>query len=235
MSSEEKGQQKQNKEVEVSENRKDSDIENISDYIPDISDGVYEQFLTYFEILKQFNTRINLVSNSTLSIAGRRHFADSYHGIKSFDEEIPSGSNIYDFGSGNGFPGLVFAIMRPDLNFHLVERDRRKSEFLKHTAHSLELKNVETFHGETRDLKRGSVQFAISRAMAPMPKMLLETRDVMAQDGHLFLFKGEYWTGEFANIPALLFDLWDISVKGSYQIGKGDIIKFTIDCHRVDS
>ena len=210
-----------------------SDIDSLPEIIPEISDGEFQKFQLYYEILAQFNNRMNLVSNSTLNVAGRRHFADSYYGIKAFEEEIPAGSEVHDFGSGNGFPGIVFGIMRPDLKFVLVERDRRKSEFLKHVAHSLELKNIDVFNGETRDLPVQAVKYSLSRAMSPMPRMLLETRDVVAEDGHLFLFKGEYWTGEFGNIPPLLFDFWNISVKSTYKLAKADILKFIIDCHRI--
>ena len=58
----------------------------------------------------------------------KRHFADSAQLLNM----IPEGCRtLADLGSGAGFPGLVLAILRPDLEVHLVESDERKCEFLR--------------------------------------------------------------------------------------------------------
>ena len=49
-------------------------------------------------------------------------------------------AKIFDIGSGNGFPGLLMAILDPGHEYNLVESDARKCEFLKHCYHRLELK-----------------------------------------------------------------------------------------------
>ena len=210
-----------------------NDIERLREYIEDISPAEEEKFTAYFEILSQFNKKINLVSESTIHDAGKRHFADSYHGIKIFQDEIKENSFVYDFGSGNGFPGIVFSIMRPDCQMMLVERDQRKCEFLKFVSQELGLGNINIHSGNASHLKPGVVDVAISRAMAPMPKMLLEVREALGKNAHLFLFKGDHWTTEFGQCPPQIFDLWDVTLKGTYRIPELDIERFVIDCQKL--
>lgn len=207
-----------------------NDIDNLREFIEDISPEVEEHFTSYFEILEQFNKKINLVSPSSLENAGKKHFADSYHGLRIFEQEIETGNIVYDFGSGNGFPGIVLAIMRPDLKLVLVERDNRKCEFLKFVAQELKLENINVYTGNASHLKPGVANYAISRAMAPMPKMLLEVREAMAQNSHLYLFKGDHWTTEFGQCPPQIFDMWEVDLKGSYKLPELDIERFVVDC-----
>lgn len=70
---------------------------------------------------------INLVSPSTLVDVNSRHFYDSAQII----DLLPSNAKILmDIGSGAGFPGMVIAIERPDIQVHLVESDTKKCSFL---------------------------------------------------------------------------------------------------------
>lgn len=94
-----------------------------------ITDNIKQKLDAYLELLKKWQSKINLISNSTLDNAWQRHFEDSMQLsdlIPEVDKKI-----LFDFGSGAGFPGLVLAMMRPDLNVHLVESDQKKCVFLK--------------------------------------------------------------------------------------------------------
>jgi len=210
-----------------------NDINRIHEFIPELSDQLVDKFLAYFDILEDFNGKMNLVSQSSLPHAGMKHFADSYYGLQFILDKMPQGHVVYDLGSGNGFPGTILSLLRPDLKIVMVERDLRKGEFLKHLNFSLAVKNSEVFVGDVKELKNDICDVAISRAMSPMPRMLLEAREFMKTSGHLYLFKNEYWTSEFSAIPPQLFDYWEVDVLNSYQLHKTDIQKFIVDCTRV--
>jgi len=102
----------------------------------------------YQELLHKWQKRINLVSNNTLSDSWERHFEDSLQVI----EYIPENTqNLIDIGSGAGFPGLVIAIARPEINVGLIESDGKKCSFLKTvsretntdiTVHNQRIENV---------------------------------------------------------------------------------------------
>ncbi len=86
----------------------------------------------------------------------------------------PPRSRVVDIGSGGGVPGIVVAILRPDLQVIMLEADRRKSAFLVHVAGLLGLSGteVETMRAEDagRDIDmRETFDLATSRAAAPPP------------------------------------------------------------------
>ena len=60
---------------------------------------------------------------------------------------IPDGSFVVDVGTGAGFPGMVIAIIRPDLNLFLVESMERRSAWLHDVVDAIGLDNVEIYHG----------------------------------------------------------------------------------------
>lgn len=89
---------------------------------------ITEKLKIYQDLLLKWQPKINLVSSSTLDNAWERHFEDSAQ-IAGF---IPKeAKKLVDLGSGAGFPGLVLAIMRPDIDVSLIESDQKKCSFLK--------------------------------------------------------------------------------------------------------
>jgi 16S rRNA (guanine527-N7)-methyltransferase len=85
----------------------------------------------YVALLGKWQGSINLVAPSTIPTAWARHVLDSVQ----LTAHLPDRSSVLvDLGSGAGFPGLVLAIVRRELDVHLVESDRRKAEFLRHVS-----------------------------------------------------------------------------------------------------
>lgn len=89
-----------------------------------------EKLEHYLQLLKKWQKAINLVSKNTIETAWQRHFIDSTQ----LSPYIPEGSNVTDLGSGAGFPGLVLAVIRPDLSVTLIESDTRKCAFLSNVS-----------------------------------------------------------------------------------------------------
>lgn len=134
-----------------------------------VSRETLDRLEIYYSLLTKWQKTINLVSAKTLPDAWERHFADSAR-LASFIPE--SAGTLLDLGSGAGFPGLVLAILRPDLAVHLAEPDERKCQFLRTV--SRETKTPVTIHNcrvESLDpeLKPGVIT---ARALAPLEKLL---------------------------------------------------------------
>jgi 16S rRNA (guanine527-N7)-methyltransferase len=90
----------------------------------------------------------------------------------------PRGSRVVDIGSGGGVPGIVVALLRPDLRVTMLEADKRKSAFLMHVAGLLSLRGVEVDAIRAEDAgrragTRETFDLATSRAAAP-PDVLCE-------------------------------------------------------------
>lgn len=105
----------------------------------DISDEAFEKIERYHALLLKWNKAINLVSSKSIEQAWHRHFIDSAQ----LSKAIPEGVRIYaDLGCGGGFPGLVLAIMNPDIAVHLVESDERKGQFMRSVVRETGTQNV---------------------------------------------------------------------------------------------
>lgn len=126
------------------------------------------QLEKYKSLLIKWQKTINLVGPDTLTDIEQRHFADSAQLAElTLDRAV-----VFDLGSGAGFPGLVLAILRPDLKVHLIESDHRKSTFL--STVSRETKTPVEIHNErVESLSTNIIPDVITaRALAPLDKLL---------------------------------------------------------------
>ena len=132
----------------------------------DVSRETLEKIRIYHTLLLKWNKAINLVSPKTISESWHRHFIDSAQ-VSQF---IPSDIRVYaDLGCGGGFPGLVIAMMRPDLDVHLVESDERKGQFMRSVSRETSLNNV-TIHTKRVEavIDDFAPDFVTARALASL-------------------------------------------------------------------
>lgn len=116
-------------------------------------------------ILAVANHAQNLVSAASLPHVWRRHIADSAQLL----DHVPRGTSPWlDVGSGAGFPGLVLAILRVDVEIVLIESRPLRSAWLRHAATALELANVQVL-AQRIEVSDAPTAGAISaRAFAPL-------------------------------------------------------------------
>jgi 16S rRNA (guanine527-N7)-methyltransferase len=129
----------------------------------------------YLDELDRWSQRLNLTSIPRDEM-WERNVVQAEELLEVAGPEI--GSRVIDIGSGGGVPGLVMAILRPDLRMTLLDADRRKSSFLIHIAGLLELPSVHVVAARAEDAARQdrmreAFDLAVSRATAP-PAVLCE-------------------------------------------------------------
>ena len=95
----------------------------------DVSESQLCAFQSHFELLLKWNPKVQLTTVLDPVKAAIRHYCESAM-VAAFLSRGP----VLDFGSGAGFPGLVCAIIRPELEFYLLERDIRKGVFLREAS-----------------------------------------------------------------------------------------------------
>ncbi len=136
----------------------------------DVSDEVFAHIETYAQLLVKWNKAINLVSPKTINEAWHRHLIDSAQ-VEKF---IPEGTKTYaDLGCGGGFPGLVVALMRPNIQTHLVESDERKGQFMRTVARETGAQNVTIHTKRVENVTDDFTPDVISaRALKSLPELL---------------------------------------------------------------
>jgi 16S rRNA (guanine527-N7)-methyltransferase len=189
----------------------------IPDWFGNLNPEWLQKFAVYNDELVRFNRTVSLVSMGTSDKVDLIHFSDSILGWQAIKRDFRS-SNLYDIGSGNGFPGLVIAIMEPKLPIYLVESDVRKAEFLKHVMTVCGLSNVKVLTIRLEMLEPASIQSAVLRGFSNIPKALLGLRKVMAPKGKIYHFKGPEWTTEIAALPQQLCSTWNNVHIGDYSL-----------------
>lgn len=105
---------------------------------------------------------------------------------------VPDGVRFADVGSGAGFPGVVVAIMRPDLDVTLIEPMERRTDWLEHVADSLSLDNVSVVRARAEEL-HGAQEFDVvsARAVAALKKLVPWVAPLIGGGGSLVALKGE--------------------------------------------
>lgn len=142
----------------------------IKDYKITLTENQYEQFQKYFELLAEWNEKMNLTAITDESGVALKHFADSLSLLNFVD--IPQNSSLADVGTGAGFPGVVLKIARPDIKLTLIDSLNKRLVFLGEVCAQLGIK-AELIHSRAEDGARDeklreSFDFAVSRAVARM-------------------------------------------------------------------
>ncbi|MFH1644036.1 MAG: 16S rRNA (guanine(527)-N(7))-methyltransferase RsmG [bacterium] len=130
-----------------------------------LTDDQINQFKKYYEILDEWNQKINLTAIKDLSGVVRQHFIDSMALTKFKD--LKKIKSIADIGAGAGFPAIPLKILYPHLAVLLIETNHKKQEFLHFLLEELDLKDVEICEIDWRTFLRttkGDIDLFVSRA-----------------------------------------------------------------------
>jgi 16S rRNA (guanine527-N7)-methyltransferase len=143
------------------------------------------KLLIYIELLREWNSHVNLVAAAPAEVWVRRHLAESLYLTRA---ESLTGS-LLDVGSGAGFPGLPLKIVFPDLAMTLLEPIAKKRAFLKEVVRACGLAGVDVrrervgeYHAE-----RGFSSTS-SRAVGHFAGLISEMVRLTAVGGGIFLW-----------------------------------------------
>lgn len=196
-------------------------------WFPDLNPEVLKQLKTYSDELAKFNKTLSLVSPKTIPMADAIHFADGILASRVIAKGNPRITEIYDLSTGNGFPGLIFAILNPQIKVNIVEADQRKCEFMKHVVAMAKIPNAVILNIKADDLKENSVQYVMTRGLASISKVILLLRKIVPKGGIVYHLKGEQWGMEVSEIPIQLCSLWTPGLVGEYRLPIGEV-KFSV-------
>lgn len=118
---------------------------------------------------------------------------------------LPASGSVIDVGTGAGLPGVVIALMRPDLQVHLVEPMQRRVAWLSEVAERLELDNVVVHGDRAEDLhERLRADVVTARAVAALDKLARWTMPMVRLGGALLALKGARAGEEVASARRVL-------------------------------
>lgn len=109
-----------------------------------LTENQLNQLERYYELLIEWNEKINLTRITEKKDVYLKHFYDSITLIKAID--LKQELTVCDLGTGAGFPGIVLKIVFPNLNITLVDALNKRIEFLKLVIKELNLQNIIAIH-----------------------------------------------------------------------------------------
>jgi 16S rRNA (guanine527-N7)-methyltransferase len=131
------------------------------------------QFQTYYELLAEWNQRINLTAIVEYQEVQIKHFLDSLTVSLAFTTNSISQARVVDVGSGAGLPGIPLKIVWPGIRLTLLESVGKKTTFLSHLVKNLGLDDVEVVTGRAEEVahlsaRREQFDVTVSRGVAGM-------------------------------------------------------------------
>jgi 16S rRNA (guanine527-N7)-methyltransferase len=137
--------------------------------------------------LLRWNKAYNLTSISDPALILTHHLLDSL----SAHPEL-AGTTMADVGTGAGFPGLPLAIANPQRSFTLIDAVDKKLRFIDHAARELGLANVTTRHARVEQLIGNTFDTVLTRAFAPLPRLLSFIEPVCGPQTKVVAMKGRW-------------------------------------------
>lgn len=185
-----------------------------------ISPEKISALLNFCALILRWNRLTSLVQANTLEQLVQSHVIDCLAAI----EDI-CGPNIVDVGSGAGFPGIVFAIVRPEWHFYLVETNQRRARFLTQAQIELSLKNVSIVNSRIEHWEiEGPINCLTSRAYSALAEFFGGCRHLVGRQNTVnpkfVALKGRIDPDELAGLVAAGISSEAIEVKSLQVPGR---------------
>ena len=144
-------------------------MEEILKYFTDLTDKQKQQFAALFDLYKDWNEKINVISRKDIDNLYLHHVLHSLAIAKAVS--FRPGTRILDFGTGGGFPGIPLAILFPETQFKMIDGTGKKIRVVNEVATAIGLENVEAVHLRGEE-EKGKYDFVVSRAVRPLPDLM---------------------------------------------------------------
>ena len=143
-------------------------MEMIRKYFPELTDAQLHQLEQLDGLYRDWNAKINVISRKDIDALYEHHVLHSMAIAKAVN--FRPGTEILDFGTGGGFPGIPLAIMFPECRFKLIDGTGKKIRVAQEVCNAIGLKNCQPAHLRGED-EKGKYDFVVSRAVMPLPDL----------------------------------------------------------------
>ena len=183
---------------------------------------IISKLLIYKKLLIKWNNSFNLTSVKNTEIV-THHFLDCLAVIP-----FIKSSTLLDVGTGAGLPGIVIAIVNPDIKVSLIDKVGKKINFIKRIIAELEIKNIEPYHDRVELLtSEEKYDGIISRAFSNMEVFIKSTKHLIKRQGVWYGMKSKKilddemvsindpWALEKLDVPFLQAERYLVKVSSS--------------------
>jgi 16S rRNA (guanine527-N7)-methyltransferase len=185
--------------------------EGIEEMQLDVSPAQQDQLMNYLALMFKWNAVYNLTSLRDPRQMVTHHLLDSLAAVPAFKEAV----NVLDVGSGGGLPGIVLAIVRPDMKVAMIDTVHKKTAFLTQVKAELGLANVTVYTARVEQLEvPAKFDVITSRAFADLSDFVNWSGHLLAEGGRFIALKGVAPPDEQERVPGD----WKVSEVKALQV-----------------
>jgi 16S rRNA (guanine527-N7)-methyltransferase len=164
----------------------------------EISESRIAKLMDYLALLAKWNAVYNLTAVRDPRHMVTQHLLDSLAAVPAFS----GAANVLDVGAGGGLPGMVLAIVRPDMNVSMIDTVHKKTAFLTQAKAELGLHNATIHTGRVEQLQTPhKFDIITSRAFAELNDFVNWSGHLLKAGGRFIAMKGIMPSGEIARLP----------------------------------
>jgi 16S rRNA (guanine527-N7)-methyltransferase len=168
-----------------------------------VTDEQARALLNHIVLLQRWNTTYNLTAVRDPAQMLIQHVADCLAVIQPLRRHAQSQPlRLLDVGSGGGLPGVVIAIMNPEMDVTCVDTVGKKAAFVQQVAGELGLRNLHAVHARVEKMQAVPFDVITSRAFASLADFVTLTRQHLKPEGVWLAMKGKAPVDELAQLPA---------------------------------
>jgi len=159
------------------------------------SEDMIEKLDLFYNIVVEENKKFNLTAITEKYDFAVKHILDCAMVFSVINKD----AKIIDVGAGAGFPSIVLKIIRPDLNFTMLDSLNKRVKFLNETVDKLQLANIKAYHDRAEDFAnkhREEYDIAIARAVAPLNTLSEYCLPLVKVNGNFIAMKGSAFNDE---------------------------------------
>jgi 16S rRNA (guanine527-N7)-methyltransferase len=164
-----------------------------------LDETAINKLVRYLELMQTWNKVFNLTSITDQREMVYLHIIDSL-----MTAPFLKGTRFLDVGSGAGLPGIPLAIMHPEQEWVLLDKNNKKTRFMTQVIAELQLSKVQTAHTRAEDFHpEQCFDGILSRAYATLALFIKTTRHLICKNGTFIAMKGKYPQDEIAELTNL--------------------------------
>ena len=165
----------------------------------DVSPAQQDKLMDYLALMFKWNAVYNLTSLRDPMQMVTHHLLDSLAAVPAFAKA----HNVLDVGSGGGLPGIVLAVVRPDMKVSMIDTVHKKTAFLTQVKAELSLTNVTVYTARVEQLQvSDKFDVITSRAFADLSDFVNWSNHLLADGGRYIALKGVAPKDEQERLPA---------------------------------
>lgn len=161
-----------------------------------------DQFVRYFELLVEWNEKMNLTAIVDEEGVLSKHFLDSISAAPFLMQQFGESFSLIDVGTGAGFPGIPLKILFPQMKLVLLDSLQKRVTFLETVCRELGFTDCACIHGRAEELAhrheyREIFDVACARAVSALPALAEYCGGYVRKGGIFLAYKGPGWQEEY--------------------------------------